>query len=365
MKKAIHYVVLLIFLFVSCQAGEPKQEPKKPKNIILLIGDGMGLTQLYAGFIAKNGHLNVERCKHIGLQKTYSANDLITDSAAAGTALACGEKTNNGMIGITPEKDTLHSILYYAEKNKKATGLVAACAITHATPASFVAHNESRNNYEALAADFLNIDIDLFIGGGLDHFTKRDDKRNLVDELQTKGYTFAANMDEVNAFDGDKLAALLYKKHPPYYAKGRGEMLKEGTLKAIETLNKDEDGFFLMVEASQIDWAGHGNQNKMLVQEVVDFDNVIGAVLDFAEKDGETLVIITADHETGGYIISGGDIKEGKVKGEFGSKSHTAVMVPVMAYGPQAETFTGFMENTDIFEKMYEAFGFDPKTLEN
>ncbi len=373
MKKAINYIVLLIFLFASCQAGKPavsahsnqtKQETKKPKNVILLIGDGMGIAQLYAGYIAKKGHLNAERCKYIGLQKTYSANELITDSGAAGTALATGHKTNNKMIGMTPDGKPVNSILYYAEQNQKTTGLVVACAMTHATPASFVAHEPSRYNNEEIAADFMDIEVDVLIGGGLTDFTKRKDGRNLVDEMKAKGYTFAANMDEVKNFNGEKLAAFLYDGHPPYYAKGRGEMLTEGTLKAIETLSKDEDGFFLMIEGSQIDWAGHKNQNKMLVQEVIDFDNVIGTVLDFAEKDGETLVIITADHETGGYAINGGDLETGKVKGDFTSINHSAVMVPVLAYGPQAETFIGFMQNTDIFIKMYNAFGFDPKILE-
>ena len=119
--------------------------------------------------------------------------------------------------------------------------MVSACAVTHATPASFIAHNSARYNYEAIAADFLKTDIDLFIGGGLDHFTKREDQRNLVDSLKAKGYQIALNLDDVKAFKGNKLAGLLYPKHPPYFSMGRGDMLHQSTLKAIEILNKNEE----------------------------------------------------------------------------------------------------------------------------
>ncbi len=361
--RKINYFILGIFLFVSCQSVEPKNNEIQPKNIILMIGDGMGLSQLYSGYIANKGFLNAERCKHIGLSKTHSANSLITDSGAGGTAIACGYKTNNKFIGMTPDSIPVNSILYYAEINQKATGLVAASAITHATPASFIAHNPVRYNYESIAADFLKTDIDLFIGGGLDHFTKREDEKNLVDSLKAKGYEIALNMDQVNAFTGKKLAGLLYDKHPPYSTEGRGDMLRQSTIKAIETLSKNEDGFFLMVEASQIDWAGHDNVSDTLVQEMIDFDNTIGTVLDFAANNGETLVIITADHETGGYAIIDGNIENGEIEGRFSHDDHTAVVVPVLAFGPQAELFMGFMENIDIFTKMYKAFGFDTEAL--
>lgn len=362
MKRLI-YLLSIIFLFVNCQAKSPEQKTKDPKNIILLIGDGMGLTQLYSAFVVKKGHLNLERCKYTGFVKTYSADNLITDSGAGGTAIASGYKTNNKCIGMSPDSIPVKSILHYAEMNHKATGLVATSSITHATPASFIAHEPLRYNYEEIADDFLDTDIEVFIGGGLDHFTKRKDQRNIVKELQAKGYDFAANLAEVNAYKGKKLAALIYDGHPPYYADGRGEMLLQSSMKAIETLNKHKNGFFLMIESSQIDWAGHDQDSDKLVQEMLDFDNTIGAVLDFAEKDEETLVIITADHETGGYAITDGDIKNGTISGKFATEHHSAVMVPVMAFGPQAELFMGFMENIDIFTKMYTAFGFDPEAL--
>lgn len=363
--RKFSYLILSLFLFISCQEREEKNKIVQPKNIILMIGDGMGLTQLYSGYIANKGYLNAERCKHIGFSKTYSANNLVTDSGAGGTAIACGKKTNNMFIGMTPDSIPINSILHYAEMNNKATGMVTTCAITHATPASFIAHEPLRYNYEEIAADFLDTDIDFFVGGGLNHFTKRADKRNLVDSLKAKGYEIALNMKQVTDFEGHKLAGLIYEEHPPYFSKGRGEMLLNSTTKALEILNKNENGFFLMIEGSQIDWAGHDNDSDILVEEVLDFDNTIGAVLDFAEKNGETLVIIMADHETGGYVITDGNIEKGDVIGKFVTNHHSAVMVPVLSFGPQAELFMGFMENIDIFTKTYNAFGFDPEALNN
>jgi len=361
--RNIFFLLLGLFLFVSCQETGSENTFTKPKNIILMIGDGMGTSQLYSAYVANKGFFNAERCKYIGFSKTYSADNLVTDSGAGGTALACGQKTNNKRIGMTADSIPIKSILHYAEMNNKATGMVATAAITHATPASFIAHEPMRYNYEEIAADFLDTDIDVFIGGGLKHFNKRKDNRNLVDSLKANGYEIALNMDEVEAFNGNKLAGLIYEEHPPYFSKGRGDMLRQSSIKAIETLAKNKNGFFLMIEGSQIDWAGHDKDSEILVQEVQDFDNTIGAVLDFAEKNGETLVIIIADHETGGYVITDGDIEKGEVVGEFVTSNHTAVMVPILAFGPQAENFIGFMENIDIFTKMYKAFGFDPKAL--
>ncbi len=351
------FILLLTGLILAACNSEP--QPKSPKNIILMIGDGMGTTELYSAYIANKGHLSLERCKYSGFAMTYCSDALITDSGAAGTALATGYKTNRKMIAITPDGLPQKSILKYAEQNNKATGLVVACNMTHATPAAFVANNLARYNYEEIALDYLKTDIDVIIGGGLNHFNKRKDSLNLVDSLKLRGYQMAYSMDELIAAEGNKVAGFLYNDHPPYYDDGRGEMLKKGSLKAIDILQKNKNGFFMMIEASQIDWAGHDNDNDKLISEMVDFDRTINAILDFAEKDGETLVIITADHETGGYAINDGNLQEGKVVGAFTSGDHTAVMVPVFAFGPGAEDFTGIMENTDIFKKMARAFNFN------
>lgn len=328
-----------------------KFKSKKPKNIIFLIGDGMGVSQVFAGLTANKGHLYLENCKYIGFSKTQSADNYITDSAAGGTALSSGVKTYNGAIGVDVNKNSVKSILEEAEENGLATGLVSSSAITHATPASFIAHQPNRNMYEEIASDFLKTDIDVFIGGGLNHFTKRADGRNLVDELEQNGYKVETELQKIKKVKRGKLAGLTAEVHNGRMNE-REQMLPEATKTAIDILSKNKKGFFLMVEGSQIDWGGHAGSTIYVVEDMLDFDRVIGQAIEFASKDGKTLVIVTADHETGGMALTGGSIVDGTVKAAFPTGDHTSVMVPVFAYGPGAKEFIGIMENTDIHSKM-------------
>lgn len=356
MKKLI-YLLILAFSFSSCVQQADYQQ-KKPKNIILMIGDGMGLTHVHAALTAKKNNLNIARCRYIGLVKTYSSDNYITDSGASGTAIATGVKTKNGAIGVDTSGVAHQSILEIAEEHGKATGLVATAFITHATPAAFIAHNPDRHDYENIALDFLKTDIDVFIGGGKNHFMVRSDSLNLIDSLSIRNYQIVYDLISLENINSGKISGLLYEEHPPPLSQGRADMLEKASLKAIEILNHDEDGFFLMIEGSQIDWAGHDNDTDYLIEETVEFDNTVGKVLDFAEKNGETLVIITADHETGGFSIIDGNYETGEVTGGFSSPNHTGIMVPLYAYGPGAEEFIGIYENTEIFDKMLKAFKF-------
>ncbi len=324
---------------------------KKPRNVIFMIGDGMGLSQIYAAMVANNNKLNLERCTYSGFSKTYSSNNFTTDSGAGGTALACGVKTKNNMIGMTPDSITVESILEVAERNNLSTGIVAACAVTHATPASFIAHQHNRNMYEEIALDFLKSDIDVFIGGGRKNFTDRADNLNLIDKLKEKNYAIAQTIDEVKAINSGKLAGLIYNNQNPAMPE-RGNMLPESTVAALDILDNNKKGFFLMIEGSQIDWASHDNNAENVVKEMLDFDETIGKVLDFAEQDKNTLVIITADHETGGMTIPTGDIAKKEFNAIFTTKGHSGVPVPVFAFGPGAQNFSGFMENTSFKSKI-------------
>ena len=324
---------------------------QKPKNVIFLIADGMGLSQFQAGLTANKGRLFIENFKHMGLVKTYSSDDYITDSAAAGTALSSGTKTFNGAIGIGPDNKPVKTILEEAEENNLATGLVSTSAITHATPAAFIAHQPSRNMYEEIAADFLKTDIDVFIGGGYKHFTERKDGRNLAAELKKNGYIVEQDMNNIKSVKKGKLAGLTSSEHNGRISE-RGDMLPVATQTAINILKNNKKGFFLMVEGSQIDWGGHAGNTIYIVEEMLDFDQTVGKVLEFAAENKETLVVVTADHETGGLAVLEGDLKTGRVKGEFTTGGHTGLMVPVFAWGPGASEFTGIMENTAIHSKI-------------
>lgn len=324
---------------------------KKPTNVILMIGDGMGTAQIYAGKTANKGVLFLDNFNKSGFVSTHSSEDYITDSAAGGTAMACGVKTYNAAIGVDSDKKPVKSILEKASEKKLGTGLVSTSAITHATPAAFIAHQPHRNMYEEIAADFLKTNIDVFIGGGYDHFTKRKDGRNLATELAQKGYSVIQDINQIKDFKVGKLAGLTALEHNERVGI-RKEMLQISTQTALNLLSQKKQGFFLMVEGSQIDWGGHANDITYIVEEMLDFDKAIGVVLEFASKDKNTLVIVTADHETGGLTLNKGDLNEGTLKAKFTTGSHTGVMVPIFAFGPGAEHFTGIIDNTDIPKKI-------------
>ncbi len=356
MKKASYLILSIIILFITYNFIT--KDKNQAKNVILLIGDGMGATQIYVAISVSEKPLIIEKFKHLGFHKTYSANSYITDSGAGGTALATGAKTKNKHIGVDSLGNPLKSILVYAEENQLATGLISTSAITHATPASFIACDSSRYNYENIAKDFLDVDIDIFIGGGKNYFNKREDQLNLVDSLKKNDYQV---IDGINNLDDNmkgKFAVFTADNHNPKILEGRGDMLAVSTEKAINILSKNKKGFFLMVEGSQIDWGGHDMDIDYVVSETLDFDKAIAKALEFAIKDKETLVIVTADHETGGLTLVDGDLEKKKIGAEFSVDHHTAVMVPVFAFGPGAENFGGIYENTDIFKKMMTAFGF-------
>lgn len=356
MKKEIFKNVLLI-LIASISVGyslpgdKQKTERKRPVNIILFIGDGMGTAQVSAAIAASDNTLVFEEFPYSGFLKTSSSDQYVTDSAAAGTAMASGVKTKNGMIGMSPDSAAVASIMEYAKKNGLSTGLVSTSSITHATPASFIAHNSGRGNYEDIANDFMSGGIDVFIGGGADHFIKRADGRDLTVGLKSMGYDVVFSLDAMKNSRSGKLAALLAPVHLARPDSGRAGMLEQMTAKAISSLSKNKKGFVLMVEASQIDWAGHANDLIWSTSEVLDLSYALMVAFDYAKKMENTLVVATADHETGGLSLIGLDENSSAVKGNYGTIGHSATMVPLFSYGPGAENFSGIHENTFIFEE--------------
>ena len=357
MKKIL--LPLLVVLFALGALGTILQIRKNitaeragvpVKNVILMIGDGMGLAHVSAAMEAGDQPLAIERAQYTGLHKTSSASDEVTDSAAGATALATGTKTYNGAIGVGPDRAPLTSILEKAAVQGLSTGLVATYRITHATPASFIAHVPHRDMEEAVAADFLKTDITLFIGGGRAMFEQRRDGRNLSDELRVKGYQIVYTQEELDGVASGKTVGLLADSHLPKIAEGRDrEYLSGATDKALEILSQNDKGFFVMIEGSMIDSGGHDNDIDYVVSETLDFDRAVARAFDFADAHPGTLVIVTADHETGGLTIPA----NGRgVEYLFGTGGHTAVPVPVYAYGTGAGNFSGIMENTDIPKKI-------------
>jgi alkaline phosphatase len=320
---------------------------RKPKNVILMIGDGMGIAQIYAGMTANRGNLFLNNFKHIGFSGTYSANRYVTDSGAGGTAIATGHKTNNSSIGVDSEKKPVPSILETAQANGFATGIVVTTNILDATPAAFVAHVPDRSMMADIAVDFAETGPDVFIGAGKEYFKDRKDGRDLLSELTAKGYEVCDTITEIAKVRSGKLAGFISENR----VSKRGDQLKVTTEVALDILDDCKKGFFLVVEGSEIDGGGHSNDMAFTVEEMLDFDQAVGKALQFAEKDGKTLVVVTADHETGGLTLVDGDPSTGKITGRFSTSGHTGLMVPVFAYGPGAEAFGGIDENTSFFNK--------------
>lgn len=365
MQRNTLYFILFWLTIVGCQenthhsvVGHQVENTieKTPRNIIFMVGDGMGITQISAGLYSNGNKLFLEKLKHIGFIKTYSASNLITDSAAGATAFSCGVKSYNKAIGVDKDSLPKETIMESAKKKGLRTGLVVTCTVTHATPGSFYAHQPSRYMHPEIALDILGGDVDWFIGGGKVYFESRTDGRNISDELRGMGYTIGYTLEDLKA-DMDKAGILAADTELAPISAGRGDFLPKATELAIQGLNKGEQGFFMLVEGSQIDWGGHANNSQYIIEEMIDFDNTIGKVLEFAERDGNTLVVITADHETGGYAINGGNLQDGTIEGAFTSPHHTATMVPVFAYGPGAEEFMGIYENIAIYDKMMALLG--------
>jgi alkaline phosphatase len=359
MTNRIYSIALFMFIMiVSAGSGMVKEKPEKsktrPVNIIIFIGDGMGPAQLSAGIAVSDNTLVIEYFPFSGFCKTSSSNKYVTDSAAAGTAIACGTKTRNGMIGMGPDSTVVKSIMELAHSNGLATGLVSTSSITHATPASFVAHNSGRGNYEDIAKDFMTGTIDVFIGGGMNHFRFRKDSVDLTLDLVKQGYDVVYNIEDMQKSGSAKIAGLLAKDHMERALKGRAGMLAKMTEKAIQTLSKNKRGFVLMVEGSQIDFAGHAKDIDGVTSEVNDMDQAVDEAYKFAKAKGNTLVVVTADHETGGLTLPGGDLVNHKVEANFGGTGHTAVLVPVFSFGPGAEKFSGIHENTFFFNQFVE-----------
>ena len=369
MIKRIGIAVISALTLTTCAVQAPTLSydeipfTERPKNIILMIGDGMGLSQVSAAMYANRNRLNLEYFPVIGFHKPYAFNDLVTDSAAGATAFACGVKTYNSAIGMNRDTMPDPSILEEAEARGVATGLIATATIVHATPAAFIAHEELRVHYEDIAADMLDVDVDLLIGGGKRYFDRRDsDNRDLVRAFKNKGYQVYTYMDrDLNQVPFNTKRNLVYftaDKHPVPVAAGRDYLSFAARFSPYFLEQRSEEGFFLMIEGSQIDWMCHSNDGNSAIKEILDFDRAVGEVLNYAREKGNTLVIVTADHETGGMAINPGS-KMGNIKSEFTTNGHTATLIPVFAFGPGSDVFSGIYENTDIFHKMRDVLGFE------
>ncbi|TXE07194.1 alkaline phosphatase [Seonamhaeicola algicola] len=318
-----------------------KQQPVK--NIILMIGDGNGLTQISSAALANGGQLSLTQLKNIGLLKTQSADDFTTDSAAAATALATGTKTNNRAIGTDPYGKTIKNITEILNEKGYSTGIITTDWVTGATPASFYAHQKDRSQTSLIANNLITSKLNVFIAGGGSIFRRKS---------VNKTFKMVHNINAIATEKSDRVGLFLSGQNLPSVMQGRDNILANATKNSLAFFEKKEKPFFLMVEAAKIDSFGHANDTNGIITETIDFDKAITEALKFADKNPDTLVLITADHETSGFSIPHGNLKTHSVEGDFTTHDHTGTMVPIFAYGPQSNMFNGVYENNDVFHKI-------------
>ncbi len=329
-----------------------------------MIGDGMGLAQISTAFYFGEKIPNFEQFKNIGFIKTPSTSHTITDSAAGATAFSTGQKTYKRSIGMSKDSLPIPTIIETLQEKGYQSGLVSLTPITHATPGAFYAHVKDRDLHEDIALDLVKSNVDFFAGGGLKYLKHRSDEKDLYAELIAKNY----QLDSVKLSKYDinkKNGYLLADEGLPSKTEGRKSFFQDATQLGLDYLTEKEKPFFLMIEGSYIDWGGHAMDAELLKQEVLDFDKTLGLVLKYIKKHPNTLLVVTADHETGGvsigksYVI---DEKTGERSEEvdnvsinFNNDQHSGTLIPVFAEGRGSENFRGIYENNEIYHKIFKS----------
>ena len=368
MKKISLFALAAVLVAVSCKQKEEEKTlqyyatpnpyeivdvamppvDNEVRNVIIMIGDGMGLEQVSCAWVLNHGKLNLDRFPSIGLSRTWCTNELITDSGAGGTALAAGVKTAYSHVGTAADSTDLASVLVKAKELGKKTGVAVTCHFADATPCDFCCHNEYRYNQDDLIADYVTCGVDYLSGGGLDWFTvKRKDNRDITREMAAAGYTVALTEEELMAADLPVIGILAPDNLP--VAMERGDLYRRTVARGLDILSREsgDQGFVMMLEGSCIDDWLHGNDIEKAMEELLDFDRTIGDVLAWAAADGHTLVVVTADHNTGALTLQDGNLEEGRIGVAFGSESHNGIAVPVYAWGPGSDAFTGIRDNAE------------------
>ena len=360
---------------------------KKAKNIILLIADGMSLSQVTSYRLLKGGpdaRLSMDKFPISGIVLTHSADAIVTDSASSATAFSTGQKTNNGALGLDQNKEVLENLTEKIHDYGFVSSLISTSEITHATPAAFASHVDLRWKTDEISKQMMDSNVMTILGGGRHFFIteemggKREDGLNLMEQVKAS-HTVLTKKEELTNFDASnkgKIVGLFADEHLRDIERPENHSSEPTTSEMLDfainrSLNFNQNGcrgFFIMVEGSQVDWAGHANNVDYLVQEMKDFDDAVSMAYKFARENEDTLVVVTADHETGGLLIepeTPTNYTSPEVKFSFntgiGYGSHTGVPVPVYAYGPGSQNFTGTLDNTDIYYAMVEALDLENK----
>ena len=360
---------------------------EKAKNIILLIADGMSLSQITAYRMMKgslNERISMDNFPYSGIVLTHSYNAAVTDSASSATAYSTGFKTNNGVLGLDKDLNVLENLTETIDKFGFVSSLISTSEVTHATPAAFASHVDLRWKTDIISSQMIDSKVATILGGGRYFFIpeeeggKREDGRNLLNEIN-QSHILLTQKNDLSNISGslNKQVLGLFadehlrdedKKDNHKLEPSLAEMLEYSVSRSNLLIDQGCAGFFVMAEGSQVDWAGHSNDFDYLIREMEDFNEAVDLALEIAKERKDTLVVVTSDHEVGGLLIEPSnpiDNSLDEVKFSFntavGGGTHTGVPVPVYAYGPGSENFTGTLDNTDIYYAMLAALDLDNK----
>ena len=358
MKKFILSLLVALIPLGPAFAADKAPKNEKVKNVILIIGDGMGLAAVASWMIDCNyAPTCFDRAQFSGFSKTYSANNRVTDSAASGTAMATGHKTNNSMLGMLPDSTKPANIAELAKRKGLSTGVVVTSYVLDATPGAFFAHVKKRGDRPAIINDYLASHPDILVGGGRKYFVKEEYvSENMIDKAVAAGINYVSSPEEFTAATKLPILGLFSDESYPMAIERDTDFLTDMSTHAIDLLDDNKKGFFIMIEGSHIDHAAHANNAEQLTWEMEEFDKVVNAAFDYADTHKGTLVVVTADHETGGIALKSGnkDFTKGEsgIDVAFATTGHTGSPVPVFSYGACAWKFSGMMENTEIFSRI-------------
>ncbi|MEM8931044.1 MAG: alkaline phosphatase [Acidobacteriota bacterium] len=345
-------------LDVEPTAEAATADAPRVRNIILLIGDGMGFSQLAAAryaTVGPNGRLTLDRFPVTGWSFTHSAANLYTDSAAGATALATGHKTVPGAVSVDADGQSLETLAEKAAAAGKAIGLVTDSYFLDATPSAFIAHRASRRDTAGLLDDFSSADVHVLLGETREGIENDPAWPDAVRRFENRGSTIGRTLDELSAAGAEAPLLGLFPEGAVGDPEAAPTLVDLASL-ALERLQSDPDGFFLMVETEETDTYSHRNVFDRTIAGVVDLDRVARLMIDFARTDGDTLVLVTADHDTGGLaLLDGADGEAISIR--WASHGHTAEPVPVLAYGAGAEDFVGVLDNTEVGRTMQTLAG--------
>lgn len=358
MKRTIAFILLAVLMAAPVGAMDRAPKNEKVKNVILIIGDGMGLGATASWMINQNyGPTCFDRAQYAAVVKTYSANSKTTDSAAAATAIATGHKTNNSMLGMLPDSTKPASIAKLAKDKGLSTGIVVTSYVQDATPGGFYAHVWNRKERGRISEDLIAFRPDVILGGGRKYFTdKKYTGENLIDKAVGNGFTYVETPEQFYATWTTPVLGLLDDGNQLDEAEINSDLLTDLAGHTFEILEKNKKGFFAMIEGSHIDHAAHANNTDEVLWWMEEFDKLVNSAFDYADTHKGTLVIVTADHETGGITLVPGskDFTKGEsgLEVNYSATSHTASPVLLYSYGASSWKFGGVMDNTDIFKKI-------------